>query len=304
MNANTILSLIGAVLAILAIVLVFIFRDFQREKVIGTIETQLKSFNQSAYDNLSKTSTIIQELQGIRSASQSLCPDFSIFLATQWKFIEKTVHYRLEKHEIARKIVTKYISDHMSVLLDSGSTTDLVTSELLRNRVNGLHIYSNNVYAAMHLSGTSKVPFYLLPGSFSQLFAAVYSPEANRQIGQTGFNLFILATTALRFDSGIMVHISDDENYEFKRTALLTFFHNTESKLLIAADASKFFEPVETYRGVVSTKEWNDILSRAASRIVIVTSPPSSEFSTQQLVLLQNEIAKFRSVGILVDDAS
>ncbi len=303
MDTNSILAIIGAVLGLLAIVLVFVFRDFQRERVVSAIETRLESFNQNARATLDKASAIIQELQEVRSASQNLRPDLSIFLATQWKFIEKVFRYRFEKHGIARKIATKHIRDNMSVLLDSGSTTDLVTSELLLNPFSGMNIYSNNVFAAMHLVGTRAVSFYLLPGRFSEIYAAVYSPEANRQIGQMGFNLFVLATTTLRFENGIMVHISDDDNYEFKRTALMTFAHNTESKLLIALDASKFFEPIGKYRGVVTPNEWRDILSRAASRIVIVTSPPSPDFSAQQLTLLQEEIAKFRGTGILVDDA-
>lgn len=156
----------------------------------------------------------------------------------------------------------------------------------------------------MHLVGTCAVPFDLLPGRFSDIYAAVYSPEANRQIDQMGFNLFILAATAIRFESGIMVHIGDDDNYEFKRTALMRFVRTPESKLLIAVDPSKFFEPIDKHRGVVSPKEWSDILSKTASRIVIVTSPPSTDFDIQNLTFLQKEIANFRRVKIQVDDSN
>jgi DeoR/GlpR family transcriptional regulator of sugar metabolism len=232
-----------------------------------------------------------------------LRPEFSIILATQWRFIEKIFRYRFEKHSIARKIATKYVGNNTKLLLDSGSTTDLVTSELLISRATGVHVYSNNVFAAMHLIGTTEVPLHLFQGRFSDRFAAVYSDEANNRIDQLGLNSFILAATALRFDTGIMVHNNDAENYNFKRTALMVFMRTPESKLLIAVDASKFFEPVSRHQGIVTQSEWGDIISRAADRIVIVTSPPGPDFDAAQRAFVEQEIAKFRNACIEVDES-
>lgn len=302
-NIDTILGAIGSLTGIIAIFLVIILRGFDREQIVKATETRLETFNRTAREHLDLASNISKEIQESRSAAQSLRPDLSMFLATQWRFIEKIFRYRYEKHSIARKIATRYVDDNRKlILLDSGSTTDLITSELLVCPINNVHVYSNNVFAAMHLVGTDEVTFHLFQGRFSERFAAVYSAEANNRIDQLGINLFILAAVALRFSTGIMVHDDDEDNYMFKQEALKAFMKAPESQLLIAVDTSKFFEPTDRHRGVVSPDEWKDIISKAASRIVVVTSPPAPDFDVTQRAQVETEIASFRRAGIKVDN--
>jgi DeoR/GlpR family transcriptional regulator of sugar metabolism len=296
-------TLLGIILALIAILLVLIFRVFDRDRKVEGIQFRLETFNKSADKFLNTASDILKEAQMVHANSQHLRPDFSIFLANQWRFIEKIFHYRYEKNKIAEKIVEKHIEQGARVFLDSGSTTDLVTAALLWRPITNVEIHSNNVFAAMHLAGIKDIPFFLFPGRFNDRFAAVYSDEANNLVDQLGLSLFILATTAFTFDVGITVHEDDNNNYEFKRKALLTFFKKQEnSKLIIAIDASKFFEPVKGHKGIVTVDEWNKIKSEAANRIVIVTSKCSLDFSTTQCVCVEQEIVKFRNAGIQVDD--
>jgi hypothetical protein len=303
MDTGTYLGLISVVFAIVAIILVFVFRDIDRNNIMKGIEFRIDNFNKSADKLLNNTSDIIKEVQVVQANSQQLSPDLSIFLANQWRFIEKIFHYRYEKNNIAEMIVKKHIQKGEIVLLDSGSTTDLVTSELLRKPIKDVQIHSNNIFAAMHLAGVKEIPFFLFPGRFNDRFAAVYSDAANNSVDQLGFSLFILATTAFTFEIGITVHNGDNSNYEFKRKALLTFFEKQEqSKLVIAIDASKFFEPMNGHRGIVSVDEWNRIKLEAADRIVIVTSKCSPDFSETQCFNVEQQIMKFRNAGIHVDD--
>jgi hypothetical protein len=195
----------------------------------------------------------------------------------------------------------------MRVLLDSGSTTDLVTQELLEGPANNVHVRSNNIFAAMHLVGTKAIDFYLYAGRFSDHFAAVYSKEALAQISnQSDFDLFILAATTFRFDSGIMVHMDDSENDDFKREALIAFERSlaspSPSQLLIAVDPSKFLVPTNYHKGVVEERKWKDIISKAKNRMIIVTSPLPGGLSANHRALITREIEKFKSAGIRVDD--
>lgn len=303
MDIGTILGVISFLVAITALILIFVFRDFRRSQIVSAIESRLDTFNHDARELLSHASEIIKEVRDIRSASQSLRPDLSIFLvAKQWRFIEKIFRYRTEKHSVAKTIATKYVDDNMNLLLDSGSTTDLVTYELLKSGVTGINIYSNNVFAAMHLVGIKEIPFHLFQGLFSERFAAVYSDEANNRIDSLGVSLFILAATSLRFDTGIMVHKDDPANYDFKRKALMVFRRASESKLLIAVDASKFFEPIDNHRGVFTSGEWMDMIKTAASRIFVITSPPALDFDPIQHAAVNTEIAKFVQAGVQVDN--
>ena len=50
-----------------------------------------------------------------------------------WKFLEKIFRNRFEKYNISKYIVSKYIINNHNILLDSGSTIDLVTSELIKS---------------------------------------------------------------------------------------------------------------------------------------------------------------------------
>ncbi len=301
MDVGTAAGIFGAVFGIIALVLVFVFRDRDRGLALNKIETRLEAFNQRAADILDRTSTTMKEMQGIRSASQQLRPEFSFFFATQWRFIEKVYRFRFEKHSISRKIASKYITGDMRILLDSGSTIDLVTAELLTKPVANIHIYSNNVFAAMHLAGTRRVTFHLFQGRFSERFAAVFADEANNRIDQLPIDLFIMAATALRFEKGIMVHMDDPDNFQFKKRVLEVFTRTPNSKLLIAADASKFSEPIDNHRGIVTPEEWSVIIEKEASRIVVITSPSAPDFTPNQRSWADQEIEKFRNAGIEVD---
>ncbi len=304
MDFASILGIVSLVISIAAILIVLVFERVKQEQKITRIEIRLDKFNQSADQLLEKSSIIMHELNNLKVDTRRIQPTgFNIIVSKQWRFIEQIFHYRFEKHIISKKISMNYINDRMRVLLDSGSTIDLVAAELLENDVKDVHVYSNNVYAAMHLVGTNQVNFHLFGGHFSERFAAVYSNETNNLIDTLDPDLLILAASAFRFEQGIMVHSDDIDNIDFKKTALRAFRRSQNGKLLIAVDPSKFFESIEERRGVIDSDEWQEIISEAASRIVIVTSPSPLNFNSKQQTSVATEISKYKKASVQVDDS-
>jgi hypothetical protein len=56
-----------------------------------------------------------------------------------------------------------------------------------------------------------------------------------------------------------MVNKEDTDNYLFKKSALDDFLKSKDSILIIAADPTKFIEPVEGHRSVFEEHEWLNI---------------------------------------------
>jgi len=299
-NFYSVMSLLGVIIGIIALVLIFVFRIFDRDRKLGIIESRQENFNKTSKNLLKNSEKIIHDIKGIVS-THHLRPELSTYFANQWRFIEKTFHNRFEKHDLCRRIVANYIHNMNTILLDSGSSIDLVTYELLSAQVENIHVFSNNVFAAMHLVGTKKVSFQLLSGLFNDNFAAVYGSESNHRIGDLGINVFILATTAIRFEKGIMVYTGDDENRDFKIACLNVFTHTDKSKLIIAADATKFLEPLEKHRGIVTDEEWAKILKEHASRIILVTSKIPTDIAPEKYAEVEQELQKFKNGGVEVN---
>jgi DeoR/GlpR family transcriptional regulator of sugar metabolism len=266
----------------------------RNDEKFGQIHERINQLHQRSDDILNKAEAL--------TSSQHPRPDnITTFLAGQWAFIEKTFKNRFEKHNICRRIVSRYIPENGAILLDSGSSVDLVTYELLSHRLGSLTVFSNNLFAAMHLIGARHVSFILLDGIFNHRFAATYSSATNNRIGGLGINVFILAATALRFKEGVMVNRDDDENSEFKRSVLNAFSRLPDSNLIIAVDGSKFIEPIDGHQGVLTSDVWSDLINRNASRIFIVTHPVRAEVVANDRSAFDGEIAKFRDAGIKVD---
>jgi len=218
-------------------------------------------------------------------------------MTTNWKFLEKIFYNRSEKHNISKYIVSKYIINNHNILLDSGSTIDLITLELIKSEKKDITITSNNIFAAMHLVGQKKIEFNLLEGMFSDLHAATYSKKANDIIADKDFNFIIIAATAISVEAGIMVGVDDDGNADFKKAALDNFQQSTNAKLIIAVDGTKFFKDTTMHRGVLNIEDWKIFINKYKDRICIITSPlrPSVENSNKNKY--EKEISRFAAVN-------
>lgn len=251
LELETLISLLvgflGMTFALIAIVLHFAGRRAREERSMALIREGIERFNKKSEEMLDTAKQIVQSYKDA-SFSQHLRPELSIFVTRQWAFVEKTFHNRFEKHSICRRIVTKHISENAAVLLDSGSTIDLITFELLSSPDENIRVLSNNIFAAMHLIGTKRITFRLLPGVFNDRFAATYSDDSNSLIMNHDFSVIILAATAFKYNNGIMVHKGDRENTDFKACALRNFDRSSSTKLIIAIDATKIFQDIDKHQ--------------------------------------------------------
>jgi hypothetical protein len=234
---------------------------------------------------------------------QALRPDFTAFVANQWRFFDRMSRYRHQKHAICQAIVERHVRDGDAVLLDSGSTVDQVTSEIVAQQRKGVIVHSNNVLAALHLAGTSLVSFNLLPGEFFRHSWAVYSDEANERLETLGAQVVVLAVAAIRHTSGIMVREGETGNLKFKTRALEAFQRHVTAQLIIAGDASKFCLATRGHQPIVPGRTWNEILKESSNRITIVTSPIPDDIAATERSLIQRQLDSFRSAGVTIDVA-
>lgn len=295
-----VVSFWGGIAGITALVLLFLFRMMDRDIRVAELQGFIKTFALRSEQTLKQSDEILG-LAKSQIASQHVRPDLSTYFANQWKFIEKTFHNRYEKADICRRIVQRYVENNHTVLVDSGSSVDLVTGELLRSDLTNVHVFSNNIFAAMHLVGTKRVSLQLFAGRFNDKFAATYDPDNNALLGRLGINVYILAATAIRHKEGITVHNDDEANREFKRAVIEAFCSSEGSRLIIAVDESKFFEPLENHWSVVSETRWAQIIANHYDRIVLVTAQVQDGVTQEQRLQFNTEIDKFRRSRIEPD---
>ncbi len=289
-NLGFIVGVVALAISIAAIIILFHDRSHKRDRAVIEIGQQITNYIDQHIKEISKTA--IHR------------PGLELSLTTQWRFIEKLYNNRFAKAQIARCIAQNHVLDGDVLFLDSGSTTDLITSELLAAKKEKILIHSNNLFAAIHLVGVPDQQFFLLPGKFNDRFAAVYSKEAQVQLDRLGINLFILAATKITWEDGMMMQSDDAESLEFKAHALEAFANNRNARLVIAADMTKYVANDEKGHGILDQKKWISFREKHKERITIVTSSSKSQkLSPEQQVAAEEEINKFSSKGIRVDYA-
>lgn len=295
-----VLGVLALVISLIALVVHFVERSAIREAKMERLQAGIEQFRESA-DRMLENSKMLLNTWDQISAGQLMAPDLGTLLANQWEFVVKTFQNRYQKHDICRRIVARYVPANGTLLLDSGSSVDLVTFELLHRHSGDLNVFSNNLFAAMHLIGTKVVTFHLLGGRFSNRFAATYSDESTAKIADLGINVFMLAATALRFDRGIMVHRGDNDNRSFKASVLRAFAGQPQTTLIIAVDHTKFIQPTDNHQTVVDEIEWTQICTDHASRIVLVTTLPPEAMQSAERDAILEQINLFKDAGVTVD---
>jgi DeoR/GlpR family transcriptional regulator of sugar metabolism len=295
------ISVLGVFLGLTSIVLHFNRRDSDREASVRAITATINDYTKTAKGILEKAEAQIDTMEKAISTARVLRPDLPALIAAQWEFVNKLSLYRSEKQRIAQEIVDAFVDDHMTIVLDSGSTTDLVTSALATCGKRDIEVHSNNVFAALHLVGARHVRFWLLPGQFSDRYAAVYSGEANQRLETLPARLFVMAASSLSSKHGIMVDPSDERNAVFKRAVLEKFAGRApDARLVIAVDASKFSPSKSHTRAVVDDTGWEDLLARFCNQITVVTCAPPRTFSQSMIESYEQETEAFRRQGVRV----
>ena len=136
-----IIGLVSLVLAISAIVISISLGSARRDREVDKIKKAFEGYNDNCKKLLCKAEHMLNNMNAV-SYSQNLRPELTVFVTRQWKFIEKTFHNRFEKHSICRLIVTDYVKDNANIFLDSGSTVDLISFELLSSNKSDITVLS------------------------------------------------------------------------------------------------------------------------------------------------------------------
>lgn len=317
MDVPIILTFLGILITVLAFVTIFILEDRRRTGVVDRVSSSFDDFKKEItastnaikqqVDNLAASSKLITDLATAISNyiteahSTTDGPDFTAFVSNQWRIFDRMARYRHEKLAICRHIVSNHVHSGDSILLDSGSTTDQITSELIRRNEGSVRIFSNNVLAALHTTGTSVLRFSLLPGEFFQRSWAVYSEEAVQRIDQLGINLFIMAAAALRFGLGVMVRDGEEGNRRFKERCFEAFQSRRDTRLILAVDCSKLCEPTSGHNPVISPKGWRLLLRENVERMTLVTCNPPQDLPSRQRSAIIEQLSQFEASGMSVE---
>ncbi len=173
-----------------------------------------------------------------------------------------------------------------------------MTSELVAQGTPNLNIYSNNVLAGLHLTGTSSIRFYLLGGVFFERSWAVYSQVASSKIDQLGVSVVVLAAAAFRLTDGIMVRTGEEGNQTLKKNALNAFREHPNVRLVLAIDSSKFSTSLNGHKPVMQKSAWTQLLAACTDRIDIVTCEIPRDSTDAQRTAIHREWAKCREAGL------
>lgn len=295
-----VLAILALTISVVGIVIAVWSKVAKNSEAMAVVKTDFDNLHRRTDSQLEKADKMLIELQNVTVESHH-APELTAYLAHQWDFLEKTFHRRFAKHNICRRIVDKHLGDHRTILLDSGSTIDLVTYELLGTAVENINIYTNNVFAAIHLVGVKNITLHLLQGVFSHRFAASYSQEANARLSDLGVTFFVVAATSISFEAGIMADAGDRGNLEFKAAALRAFKETPNASLIIAVDGEKFLQGTAKHKGVLSESEWEMLLKTQATSITLVTSDLPDDVDRDDRVCFDNQVNQFREAGVDVD---
>lgn len=148
------------------------------------------------------------------------------------------------KRAIARAVV-EHVSDGMTLLIDSGSTTTYVAQALLKR--SGLTVVTNSIEIARTLVGRGDCAVHLAGGALRADIGAAVGHEAIELIKEFRADLAILSIGAIDAKDGYM-------DFDIDEARVARTMIDRADRVLVAADAWKFtakarvrvcgFEPV------------------------------------------------------------
>lgn len=273
------------------------------EEDVKKVQENVKTSQETFQKHLRSTQEFIDELKA-RKLIQDLPPvDFLSSLIQQWDFYARLATNRTQKAAISHYIAKNLIKSNENVILDSGSTVDLIPKYLVNQDVK---IYTNNIFAVVGVSGISNMQMriYQLPGFLDYNYAATYPPESDVTVSTLLSNLpvtkIIIATKVLNFDGGIHVSKDDKKNRAFKKLLLK---HQVTKKFIIAVDWTKFRPARDNEIGVLQRTEWETLRKENKDEIIIVTHRPPEDVSEEEKTQFNDDLTKFKNFGFEIHHA-
>jgi len=208
---------------------------------------------------------------------------------------------------IAKHIAEKYVKDFDAVLLDAGSTAELIAEELFIQR-KYLSVMTNNMGAfasytraiappekgdspSSTASGYLNENELLLPGGrYDATYEALFGDATIDAMQKFTPNVTIIGVSGLIFNEGVFCHGS--EEVRIKR---LIWTQPTDIRV-IAADCTKIGKR-DAYAFVPRVDE----LSIGARKAVVVTNNPLRSTPSSERKEFDEQVKKIKDAGIIVD---
>lgn len=134
-----------------------------------------------------------------------------------------------EKEAIA-KAISKMIKDGDTLFINSGTTTQLIATEL--KGLNNLNIVTNSLSVAMTLGSVASFRVILLGGEINSQYSFTYGADAQEKLSHYHADWAILAVDGIGAKSGITTHHAEE-------AVLDRIMINSSANVIIAADHTK-----------------------------------------------------------------
>ncbi|KGJ91052.1 transcriptional repressor AgaR [Thalassotalea sp. ND16A] len=129
------------------------------------------------------------------------------------------------------KAVADLIQDGDAIILDSGTTTELVAQNLIEKQ--NLTVMTNGLNIANELSRTDNCDVYISGGKLRRKSMSFYGSQAEQKLKLYNFNKVILAVDGIDLSSGISTHHEPEAN--FNRAMC-----DSAEQIIVVTDSSKF----------------------------------------------------------------
>lgn len=215
------------------------------------------------------------------------------------------------KRAIAEFVADKYVEDLDAVLLDAGSTAEMIAQELFARR-RFLTLMTNNMGAyaaytravairAAKVAGEAKESQFgighlnenellLTGGRFDVTYEALFGDETVEAIKKFSPNVTIIAVSGFRLKEGVFCHGSEEV-----RIKSLLWQKQTDTRL-IAADWTKIGK-----RDAYSFGPSIDDIITGANKAVIVTSPPPRNSNASIRKRFDDQIRQLEKKNIIIE---
>ncbi|KPA19579.1 Bacterial regulatory protein, DeoR domain protein [Candidatus Magnetomorum sp. HK-1] len=254
-----------------------------------------KSEQNSCKENVTEDKIHTETYEKLRSS-----PESKENLKRGDYILEKYRQQPSEKYEIAKHIASEIVNDFDAVLLDAGSTAEVIAEELFIQRkyltvmTNNMGAYAAYTRAIAPQKGDSPRllnELLVTGGRYDSTYEALFGDATIEAIKTFSPNITILGVSGFIFNEGIFCHGSEEV-----RVKKLIWSIPTD-KRVIAADWTKIGK-----RDAFAFGPSIEQLLINAREAVVVTSKPPAETDNKLRQLFDEQISQIRDAGIDVKE--
>lgn len=209
----------------------------------------------------------------------------------------RTRENRDAKRAIAVKIAETFVRDNDSVILDAGSTAEMIADELFCRRshlsvlTHNMRVYVSHIRALSASSDPAESgenQLLITGGRYDHTYEALLGPYADASIESHGTRVIIIGVSGLRSEDGAYCRGA----YELSMKRL--FWGKPTDRRIIATDWSKLGS-----RDVLAFGKLEQ-MHFAADEAILVTNEPPASASPDARKVFEREVAAIESQNVQV----